>query len=141
MLKQNRVPDKIWEGYVDFESDPWPHISATAKSQPSDSLIIHEDLSLHIGINIAFIYEWADLSCIKVALDFLSPENVGECIRLTEDFRVLPQNHKVKKMVLYAVEAAVKDLNKTKETNALNLACKQSPPPPREEVVRPTIRK
>nr|KAJ0207318.1 hypothetical protein LSAT_V11C500254210 [Lactuca sativa] len=56
-------------------------------------------------------------SCIKVALDFVSPENVGECIRLTEDFRVLPQNHRakedkleVKKMALYAVEAALKDL-------------------------------
>ncbi|CAH1427083.1 unnamed protein product [Lactuca virosa] len=58
-------------------------------------------------------------SCIKVALEFVSPENVGECIRLTEDFRVLPQNHKakedklgVKKMALHAVEAAVKDLEK-----------------------------
>ncbi|XP_023749344.1 lysine-specific demethylase JMJ26 isoform X1 [Lactuca sativa] len=56
-------------------------------------------------------------SCIKVALDFVSPENVGECIQLTEDFRVLPQNHRakedkleVKKMALNAVEAAVKDL-------------------------------
>ncbi|KAL4590415.1 hypothetical protein LXL04_003344 [Taraxacum kok-saghyz] len=56
-------------------------------------------------------------SCIKVALDFVSPENVGECIRLTEDFRVLPQNHRakedkleVKKMALYAVEAALNDL-------------------------------
>ncbi|PWA93581.1 JmjC domain-containing protein [Artemisia annua] len=62
-------------------------------------------------------------SCIKVALDFVSPENVGECIRLTEDFRVLPQNHKakedkleVKKMALYAVEAAVKDLKEAKGT-------------------------
>lgn len=35
-------------------------------------------------------------SCIKVALDFVSPENVGECIRLTEDFRLLPKNHKAK---------------------------------------------
>ncbi|GJU48353.1 hypothetical protein Tco_1217908 [Tanacetum coccineum] len=35
---------KIWEGYIDFESDPWPHISATAKSRPSDSLTIHQDL-------------------------------------------------------------------------------------------------
>jgi hypothetical protein len=25
-------------------------------------------------------------SCIKVALDFVSPENVQECIRLTEEF-------------------------------------------------------
>ncbi|XP_024985140.1 lysine-specific demethylase JMJ25-like isoform X2 [Cynara cardunculus var. scolymus] len=56
-------------------------------------------------------------SCIKVALDFVSPENVGECIRLTEDFRVLPQSHRakedkleVKKMALYAVEAAIEDL-------------------------------
>ncbi|KAK9065105.1 hypothetical protein SSX86_016488 [Deinandra increscens subsp. villosa] len=56
-------------------------------------------------------------SCIKVALDFVSPENVGECIQLTEDFRVLPKNHRakedkleVKKMALYAVEAAVRDL-------------------------------
>ncbi|KAJ0094684.1 hypothetical protein Patl1_16248 [Pistacia atlantica] len=32
-------------------------------------------------------------SCIKVALDFVSPENVGECARLTEEFRVLPPNH------------------------------------------------
>ncbi|KAL5069321.1 hypothetical protein RYX36_020208 [Vicia faba] len=32
-------------------------------------------------------------SCTKVALDFVSPENVGECIRLTEEFRKLPKNH------------------------------------------------
>ncbi|KAI3523948.1 hypothetical protein L1887_02482 [Cichorium endivia] len=58
-------------------------------------------------------------SCIKVALDFVSPENVGECIRLTEDFRLLPQNHKakednleVKKLALYAMKAAVEDLEK-----------------------------
>ncbi|KAF4356264.1 hypothetical protein F8388_000711 [Cannabis sativa] len=29
-------------------------------------------------------------SCINVALKFVSPENVGECIRLAEEFRVLP---------------------------------------------------
>ncbi|KAJ0096110.1 hypothetical protein Patl1_16251 [Pistacia atlantica] len=32
-------------------------------------------------------------SCIKVALDFVSPENVGESARLTEEFQVLPPNH------------------------------------------------
>ncbi|KAL9270454.1 Lysine-specific demethylase JMJ26-like protein [Drosera capensis] len=32
-------------------------------------------------------------SCIKVAVDFVSPENVPECIRLTEEFRLLPENH------------------------------------------------
>ncbi|XP_004232586.1 lysine-specific demethylase JMJ26 [Solanum lycopersicum] len=56
-------------------------------------------------------------SCIKVALDFVSPENVGECIRLTKEFRMLPQKHRakedkleVKKMALYALERAVADL-------------------------------
>ncbi|WVZ78227.1 hypothetical protein U9M48_025975 [Paspalum notatum var. saurae] len=34
-------------------------------------------------------------SCIKVALDFVSPENVRECIRLTEEFRKLPKGHRV----------------------------------------------
>ncbi|GMH21953.1 hypothetical protein Nepgr_023796 [Nepenthes gracilis] len=56
-------------------------------------------------------------SCIKVALDFVSPENVPECIRLTEEFRVLPPNHRakedkleVKKMTLHAAIQALKDL-------------------------------
>ncbi|XP_048233602.1 lysine-specific demethylase JMJ25 isoform X2 [Ricinus communis] len=56
-------------------------------------------------------------SCIKVALDFVSPENVGECIRLTEEFRLLPPNHRakedkleVKKMYLHAMKWAVEVL-------------------------------
>lgn len=56
-------------------------------------------------------------SCIKVAMDFVSPENVQECIRLTEEFRLLPKEHRakedkleVKKMILYAASRAVKDL-------------------------------
>lgn len=35
-------------------------------------------------------------SCIKVAMDFVSPENVEECFRLTEEFRFLPKTHKAK---------------------------------------------
>ncbi|KAK9063146.1 hypothetical protein SSX86_017016 [Deinandra increscens subsp. villosa] len=35
-------------------------------------------------------------SCIKVALDFVSPDNVEECIRLTEEFRLLPKTHRSK---------------------------------------------
>ncbi|XP_056167765.1 lysine-specific demethylase JMJ25-like [Syzygium oleosum] len=56
-------------------------------------------------------------SCIKVALDFVSPENVKECLRLTEEFRVLPANHRakedkleVKKMAVYGLKRVVKDL-------------------------------
>ncbi|KAK8476825.1 hypothetical protein V6N11_024172 [Hibiscus sabdariffa] len=57
-------------------------------------------------------------SCIKVALDFVSPENVGECVRLTEEFRLLPHDHRakedkleVKKMMVHAVHQAVKCLD------------------------------
>nr|XP_043626912.1 lysine-specific demethylase JMJ25-like isoform X2 [Erigeron canadensis] len=65
-------------------------------------------------------------SCIKVALDFVSPENVGECIQLTEDFRILPQNHRakedkleVKKIAYYAVKEAVLDLEDPHRTSNL----------------------
>ncbi|XP_020579159.1 lysine-specific demethylase JMJ25-like isoform X2 [Phalaenopsis equestris] len=49
-------------------------------------------------------------SCIKVALDFVSPENVRECVKLTEEFRLLPRFHRanedkleVKKLALHAL--------------------------------------
>ena len=32
-------------------------------------------------------------SCIKVALDFVAPEHVGHCVRLTEELRQLPAAH------------------------------------------------
>ncbi|XP_044946862.1 lysine-specific demethylase JMJ25-like isoform X2 [Hordeum vulgare subsp. vulgare] len=53
-------------------------------------------------------------SCTKIAIDFVSPENVQECVKLTQQFRVLPKNHRakedkleVKKMIIYAVDHAV----------------------------------
>lgn len=56
-------------------------------------------------------------SCTKVAVDFVSPENISECLRLTEEFRTLPLNHKIRedkleirKMIIYAVDNAVKEL-------------------------------
>ncbi|KAI3818984.1 hypothetical protein L1987_12806 [Smallanthus sonchifolius] len=58
-------------------------------------------------------------SCIKVALDFVSPDNVEECIRLTEEFRLLPKTHRskedkleVKKMGLYAASVAIDEASK-----------------------------
>ncbi|XP_057428134.1 lysine-specific demethylase JMJ29-like [Lotus japonicus] len=60
-------------------------------------------------------------SCIKVALDFVSPENVGECFRLAEEFRTLPINHRstedkleVKKMTLHAMIDVVQNLEKAR---------------------------
>ncbi|KAK2376102.1 lysine-specific demethylase JMJ25 [Trifolium repens] len=58
-------------------------------------------------------------SCTKVALDFVSPENVGECVRLTEEIRKLPVNHssvhdklEVKKMIIHAMLDVVKKMDK-----------------------------
>ncbi|XP_039068742.1 lysine-specific demethylase JMJ25-like isoform X2 [Hibiscus syriacus] len=72
-------------------------------------------------------------SCIKVALDFVSPENVGECVRLTEEFRLLPHDHRVKedklevkKMIVHAVHQAVKYLDpnaKIELANKVGMSC------------------
>ncbi|KAG9156153.1 hypothetical protein Leryth_015568 [Lithospermum erythrorhizon] len=65
-------------------------------------------------------YQIRDLeSCINVALDFVSPENVSECLRLTEELRSLPVDHivkedklQVKKMILHALSQATEVLEK-----------------------------
>ncbi|KAK9162297.1 hypothetical protein Syun_003199 [Stephania yunnanensis] len=56
-------------------------------------------------------------SCTKVALDFVSPQNIDQCLRLTYEFRRLPKNHRaredkleIKKMIIHAVNHAVKEL-------------------------------
>ncbi|OEL29728.1 Lysine-specific demethylase JMJ25 [Dichanthelium oligosanthes] len=57
-------------------------------------------------------------SCIKVAMDFVSPENVDECIKLTEEFRKLPSEHRakedkleIKKIALYALNQVINFLD------------------------------
>ncbi|KAA8519899.1 hypothetical protein F0562_014191 [Nyssa sinensis] len=57
-------------------------------------------------------------SCVNVVLDFISPENVAECINLIEELRLLPVHHKaqekkfeVKKMTLYSISAAIKEIH------------------------------
>ncbi|KAL3330301.1 hypothetical protein AABB24_034246 [Solanum stoloniferum] len=64
-------------------------------------------------------------SCINVALCFVSPENVGECIRVTEEFRKLPQDHvakedklEVKKMIFHAMTDAVCELGMRSQNNS-----------------------
>lgn len=63
-------------------------------------------------------------SCTKVAADFVSPENLHECLRLTEEFRRLPKNHKaredkleVKKMIVHGVNQAVQELEQLTNTS------------------------
>ncbi|CAA2981674.1 Hypothetical predicted protein [Olea europaea subsp. europaea] len=62
-------------------------------------------------------------SRMKVAVEFVSPENVQECIKLTKELRLLPQNHisnqdqpEVKKLAIFAASAAT--------TEARNLTSK-----------------
>ncbi|KAI3984574.1 hypothetical protein MKX01_040451 [Papaver californicum] len=66
-------------------------------------------------------------SCTKVAVDFVSIENVQECVKLAEEFRLLPRDHRakedkleVKKMAIYAVQQAVtfiQEQNKLEKEN------------------------
>ncbi|GMI88421.1 hypothetical protein HRI_002511400 [Hibiscus trionum] len=58
-------------------------------------------------------------SCVKVSLDFVSPESIGECVCLTEEFRVLPHGHtakvdklEVRRMALRAMCSAVNRLDR-----------------------------
>ena len=57
-------------------------------------------------------------SCIKTAMDFVSPEHMDECLRLTEQFRRLPRGHPrqddplaSKVVVLHAVTHALSTLS------------------------------
>ena len=47
-------------------------------------------------VSWGFIFIFLAQSCTKVAMDFVSPENVHECLRITNEFRKLPKGHKVK---------------------------------------------
>ncbi|OMP03318.1 hypothetical protein COLO4_10492 [Corchorus olitorius] len=56
---------------------------------------------------------------LQLGLDFLSPESVGEAVRLAEEIRCLPNDHdgklqilEVGKMSLYAASSAIKEVQK-----------------------------
>ncbi|OVA07109.1 zinc finger protein [Macleaya cordata] len=58
-------------------------------------------------------------SSVQLALDFLSPESLGESIRLAEEIRCLPNDHEAKlqmlevgKMSLYAASSAIREVQK-----------------------------
>ncbi|XP_074273934.1 lysine-specific demethylase JMJ26-like isoform X2 [Silene latifolia] len=82
-----------------------------------------QDLGEAVLIPVGCPYQVRNLkSCIKVALDFVSPENTQECMRLSEEFRLLPQNHRakedkleVKRMTIFAAEKAVEDILKLRK--------------------------
>ncbi|KAL8463357.1 hypothetical protein ACS0TY_034135 [Phlomoides rotata] len=53
-------------------------------------------------------------SCTKVALDFVSPDNIQESVRLTQEFRLLHRSKQyileVKKLVVYAASATTNEV-------------------------------
>ena len=52
-------------------------------------------------------------SCVKVAEDFVSPEHVYECLKLTEEFRQLSDrhaNHEDKLQVKNIIYHSIKDI-------------------------------
>ncbi|CAI9267741.1 unnamed protein product [Lactuca saligna] len=64
------------------------------------------------------------VSSTKIELNFVSPESLGECIRLQHEFRMLPNNHRTKqnklnigKMMLYALDHAMMDLAGFSDSN------------------------
>jgi len=53
-------------------------------------------------------------NCIKIAEDFVSPENVSHCFHLTEEFRNLSETHsnhedklQIKNIIYHAVKDAI----------------------------------
>lgn len=58
------------------------------------------------------------LNCVKVAEDFVSPENVSECFHLTHEFRALTDTHsnhedklQIKNIIYHAVKDALSVLS------------------------------
>ncbi|KAL4563144.1 hypothetical protein LXL04_027178 [Taraxacum kok-saghyz] len=62
-------------------------------------------------------------SCVNVVLEFISPESASMGIKLSDEIRQLPVNHKakgkmleVKKMTIHSVNAAVEEIRKVSQT-------------------------
>lgn len=77
-----------------------------------------------VFIPAGFLHQVRNLkSCIKVAMDFVSLENLEQCIQLTEAFRWLPKDHRakedkldVKKMILHGIKSASQELDSLTST-------------------------
>lgn len=63
-------------------------------------------------------------NCIKVANDFVSPENVRYCLQLTDEFRNLPETHmnqedklQIKNILYHAIKDSLHYINLALEEN------------------------
>ncbi|PON49333.1 WRC domain containing protein [Parasponia andersonii] len=87
----------------EFEIEPW-----TFMQHVGEAVIIPAGCPYQIR---------SPKACVHVVLDFMSPENVTECAQLTDEIRLLPEDHKakvdkleVKKMALHSISAAIKEI-------------------------------
>ena len=68
-------------------------------------------------------------SCIKVAEDFVSPENVAHCFQLTQEFRALSDTHtnhedklQIKNIIYHAIKDSIAVLAHGKNISSAQLA-------------------
>ncbi|KAK3004238.1 hypothetical protein RJ639_020216 [Escallonia herrerae] len=78
------------------------------KGKPSSHNIEPWTFGQHLGeaffIPAGYPYQIRKLkSCINVVLEFISPENIVECIKLTDEVRLLPLHNKAKDKILEVI--------------------------------------
>merc|ERR1712083_1266205 len=61
-------------------------------------------------------------NCIKIAEDFVSPENISHCLHLTQEFRHLTEHHtnhedklQIKNIIFHSVKSAIARLREKAE--------------------------
>ncbi|KAG6416270.1 hypothetical protein SASPL_123696 [Salvia splendens] len=97
-----------------------------------------------VAVAVAIAAATLSTSCTKVALDFVSPENISACFKLTEEFRLLPLNHRakedkleVKKMLLHALKSAVDDVKENKPSQPTEEVKSSQPKSSRRKAPKP----
>ncbi|KAK9706622.1 hypothetical protein RND81_07G139900 [Saponaria officinalis] len=68
-------------------------------------------------------------SCISIASGFISPENASECVKLINELRLLPNNHKAKqvkleveKMTIRSIDEAIKEIYRLRNEEESSLS-------------------
>ncbi|KAL5579283.1 hypothetical protein UlMin_011725 [Ulmus minor] len=87
----------------EFKIEPW-----TFEQQVGEAVIIPAGCPYQIR---------SPKSCVHVMLDFMSPENVTQCIKLADEIRLLPEGHQakvdkleVKRIAVHSISRAVKEI-------------------------------
>jgi hypothetical protein len=74
-------------------------------------------------------------NCIKVAEDFVSPENISHCFHLTQEFRALSDTHtnhedklQIKNIIYHAVKDSLTALDTVKEETLARVKSEKAGP-------------